>query len=136
VRLRTLSIVLALAGLALMPSPAVAGGWWSGIDLQGRHLGVGETVTFESEVMFRDLEVAERARKSGQFHAYLARGVDYNALDRAMSVPEPERWWSPPDELTLIGNVRLSNWDANLAIATTELNVPEVAQGFIRPDAL
>ena len=128
-RLRTLPVVIAIAALPLMPSAASAGGWWSGIDLEGRYLGIGESVTFRSEVMFRNLEVAERARESGDFHAYLARGVDYGSLNKAMSVPEPKRWWSPPRELTLIGDVRLSKWDANLAIATTELHVPDVPPG-------
>lgn len=127
-RLRSL-LLFAIITVTLMPSTAIAGGWWSGIDLQGRYLGIGESVTFRSEVMFRNLGVAERARNSGEFHAYLARGVDYISLNKAMSVPEPKRWWSPPRELTLIGDVRLSNWDANLAIATTELDVPEVAPG-------
>jgi hypothetical protein len=128
-RLRKLPLVIAVAALPLMPSDALAGGWWSSIHLEGRYLGIGESVTFRSEVMFRNLEVAKRARQSGDFHAYLARGVDYSSLNKAMSVPEPKGWWSPPRELTLIGDVRLSNWDANLAIATTELHVPEVPPG-------
>ncbi len=128
-RLRTLLVVTVVAGLLLTPSAAFAGRWFSGIDLQGRYLGIGESLTFRSEVMFRNLEDAERARDSGEFHAYLVRGIDHRALNEATLVAEPKHWWSPPKELRLIGDVRLSKWNANLAVATAEIDVPEVTPG-------
>lgn len=128
-RLRTLLVVTVVAGLLLTPSAAFAGGWFSGIDLQGRYLGIGESLTFRSEVMFRNLEDAERARDSGEFHAYLVRGIDHRALNEATLVAEPKHWWSPPKELRLIGDVRLSKWNANLAVATAVIDVPEVTPG-------
>lgn len=128
-RLRTLVIVSLIAGLQLMPFPATAGGWWSSIDLRGAYLGIGETVTVRSEVMFNTLGSADKAREGRSFHAYLARGVDRSALNEAMSVPEPKRWWTPPRELTLIGDVQLSNWNSNLAVATAELKVPDMTPG-------
>lgn len=128
-RLSKLFVAMLVAGLSWVPSAASAGGWWSGIDLDGSHLGIGESVMFRSEVMFRTLEAADRAQEDADFHAYLARGVDRAALREAMSVAEPKRWWSPPRELTLIGDVSLSSWDANLAVATAEVTVPEVTPG-------
>ena len=128
-RLRMLPAVIVVVGLPLVPSAASAGGWWSGIDLDGSHLGIGESLTFRSEVMFRTLEAAERARTSGDFGAYLTRGFDRGTLREAMTVAEPKHWWSPPPDLTLIGDVRLSDWDANLAVATAEIDVPEVTPG-------
>ena len=127
-RLRMLLTVSLVAGLLLMPSAATAGGWWSSINLHGSFLGIGETLTVRSQVMFRGLESADRAREE-TFHAYLARGIDREALDKAMTVAEPKGWWTPPRELRLIGDVELSNWDSNMAVATAELSVPEMTPG-------
>jgi hypothetical protein len=124
--------VLLLSAVAIFSLPlggsASAGGWWSGIDLPGKHLGVGEKLTVRSEVMFRTIEVAEKARTSA-YYAYLVRGVDTEALDRAMSRPEPKRWWTPPEEMILIGDVELSRWNSNLAIATAHLSIPDIPSG-------
>jgi hypothetical protein len=91
---------VALAALVIASSfastSARAGGWWSSIDLNGRHISIGETVNARAEVLFRTLQVARDARTT-EYYAYLARGVDTNALECAMSQPEPRsRASSPP----------------------------------------
>ena len=121
------SVVVARVVLLLGPA-ATAGGWWSGIDLQGRYLGIGETMTVRSEVMFRTMHLAKEARTT-DYHAYLLRGVDRQELGRAMSRPEPKRWWTPPEEMTQIGDVQLSRWNSNLAIATARLTIPGMSPG-------
>lgn len=127
-RTRTVLVGFGVIGLLLLPSPATAGGWWSGIDLQGRYLGSGESLTVRSEVMFETLEVAQRAR-TVDYRAYLVRGIDTQAL-RATSEPQLRRWWTPPAEMTLVGDVELSRWDANLAIANAHLTIPEMTPGY------
>jgi hypothetical protein len=46
-----------------------------------------------------------------------------------MSPPEPRRWWTPPRELLLVGDVELSQWDSNLAMSRADLTVPDVPPG-------
>ena len=127
-RLRTVLLGALVTGLLVQPTPAAAGGWWNGIDLDGRYLGIGESLTVRSEVMFRTLPVAEKARRI-EYRAYLVRGVDTQALERAMSRPEPRRWWTPPAEMTLVGRVELSRWDSNLVTATARLTIPDMPPG-------
>ena len=117
-----------LASLVIFHGSASAGGWWSGIDLKGRYLGIGETVTARAEVWFRNLELAEKAR-SEAYHAYLVRGIDHERLERAMTRPEPKDWWSKPEEMTLVGDVRLGRWDGNIAVATARVRIPDIALG-------
>lgn len=118
----------AVVSVVSFHSPAAAGGWWSGIDLNGGYLGIGENLKFRSEVMFETLDAAERGRRT-EYFAYVVRGVDEKALEDAMSVAEPGRWWVPPNEMILVGRVELSDWDANLVIATAHLSIPKMATG-------
>lgn len=121
-------IVTAALAVVLGPSAAAGGGWWTFIDLQGRHIAIGETMTASAHVMFRDLEEAEAA-KNGSYHAYLVRGWDRAALQGAMRQAEPESWWSVPGEAILVGDVRFTRWDSNLAEATAKITVPDVSEG-------
>ena len=121
-----LSAVMAFT--LILPWTANAGGWWSGIGPLGRHVGIGETVTVRTEVWFRTIAAAERARTTA-FYAYLVRGIDNGRLRWATSRPQPGRWWAPPERSLPIGTVELSRWDVNIAVATTHLEVPQVAPG-------
>lgn len=126
-RRRMLLIVTACA-VALLPTPrVVAGGWWDTIDLRGPYLGVGESLTIHSEVWFSTLEAAERAHEI-EYHAYLLRDIDADALAEAMSRPDPKRWWTPPDEMILVANIGLT-WESNIASATARVTVPEISPG-------
>ena len=122
----TLALTLVVSFLVVR-GPARAGGWWSSIDV-GRYLGIGETVTARAEVWFPSLELAEDARQD-VYHAYLARGIDRERLEQAMTRAEPKDWWTQPAEMMLVGDVRLRSWDANIAIATAHVTVPHVAPG-------
>lgn len=128
--MRTLKLtVLALSLLSVLAPPARAGGWWSGIGLEGQPVGIGESIELHAgEVMFETLGEAERARMQ-TFYAYLVMEFDEKALDEAMSRGEPGDWWSPLTEPIRIGTVELFGWDANLAKARVRLDVPQVAPG-------
>lgn len=73
-RLRMLVLSALIITSALAPAAMGGGGWWSYIDLEGQHLGIGETLTARSEVSFWD-GTAQEARRTDYF-AYLVRGVD------------------------------------------------------------
>ena len=126
----TKAFVLLLLLSMLLAPPAVAGGWWSSIGFEGQPIGLGESIDLKmSEVMFDSLEEAEEAR--GQdFYAYLVADFDQTALDDAMSRPNPGDWWTPLSEPIPAGTVELLGWDANLAKARVELNVPQVSPGM------
>jgi len=126
---RTALLLSAVVTFTLaFPGTANAGGWWSSIGRVGGHIGIGETLKVRSEVMFRTIEVAERARTTA-FYVYLVKGIDKKRLRWAMSRPQPRRWWTPPEWSIPIGNVELSRWDSNMAVATANLQVPEVTAG-------
>ena len=126
-RPRMLLLSALIIGSALAP-PARAGGWWSNIQLRGHHLGVGEILTVRSEVWFRGVVDAQKASNS-DYYAYLVRGIDREGLQWAMSRPQPKRWWKPPTEMTLLGDVDLSQWDTNIALSTARLTIPELPVG-------
>ena len=126
---RTALLLSVAVTFALTPvGTAGAGGWWSGIDGVGSHVGIGESLKSPSEVWFRTMEVAEKARTTA-YYAYLVRGIDEERLRWAMSRPQPKRWWTPPKWSVPIGNVELSHWDANIAVATAHMEVPDLPTG-------
>lgn len=125
---RRIILSVGIVLMALLPSPASAGGWWNGLDLVGQALGVGETFSFSSEVLFPDIKTAEAAN-SADYRAYLVRGIDQERLDKAMGRAEGGDWWSTPEEMTQIGTVTFSDRDSNLSTATAHLDVPDVPAG-------
>lgn len=129
-RRATVLLVLLVTAVASQ-TPARAGGWWTGIQLEGRYAGVGETMNLRSEVWFPTLADAEAAR-TVDHHAYLVRGIDRELLRRGMSRAEPKRWWAPPREMILVGDVRLSRWDGNIAFATGAITIPDLTPGRYR----
>ena len=119
-------VVVSTAGLQ---APAVAGGWWTHIGLDGQYLGVGESLSVRvREVWFRSVEEAREARNVDYF-AYLVRRFDRRALKRAMTRPEPRRWWDPIGGVTRAGKVTLGRGNSNLLRARVELHVPQVKPG-------
>jgi hypothetical protein len=78
--------------------------------------------------MFRTIDEGEKARHVS-YYAYLVRGIHTEALERAMSLPQPGRWWEPPAYMIRAGDVQLFDWDANLALARVHLTVPEIDLG-------
>ena len=128
-RLRIALLTTLVTGLVALPSGAAAGGWWSSIDLDGPYLGIGETVVSRTEISFSTIALGEEARGT-DYHAYLVRGIDEQALDEAMSTAEPGRWWTAPEEMTFVGDVELSDWESNLGMATVHITVPEVSPGL------
>ncbi len=127
-RLRMLLLIAVIILSSLVVAAAGGGGWWSYIDLEGQHLGIGETLTVRSEVWFRGVVDAQKASNS-DYYAYLVRGIDREALRWAMSRPQPKRWWKPPAEMTLLGDVDLSQWDTDIARSTARLTIPELSLG-------
>ncbi|MPZ70634.1 MAG: hypothetical protein GEU71_14065 [Actinobacteria bacterium] len=127
-RFRTILVVAVVAIVALMPSPASAAGWLTYLDLPGGHLGVGETVRVRTEVSFWDRAEADAA-KSKNFHAVLVEGIHANALAANMEPTSYPKWWTPPTEMTLLGDVVFDRWDLNYARATVDLKVPEMPPG-------
>lgn len=128
-RFRTGLVGFSVLALLLLPTTATAGGWMNHIDLQARYLGSGEMLTVRSRVMFETLETAEEERRV-DYRAYLVRGLDTTAAGGAMSQSEYSRRWTPPAEMTLIGDVELSRWDANTASAAAHLTIPEMTPGY------
>ena len=128
-RLRTLVVVVMGIGLALAPSAAAGGGWWSSIDLPGAYVGAGETFTVRSHVLFADLEEYEEARESGEYFAYLIHDLDPSVFTNVQSQQEFADSWRPPAEMTLIGDVELTGWDANIVTAVSTVTIPDLPPG-------
>lgn len=121
--------LLSLSVVAGLASPALAGGWWSSIGLDGQPVGIGESFRHHvSEVMFDTIEEAERAKEQ-TFFVYLVRHFDEGALDDALGRADPGDWWRPVTEPIRAGTVELTSWDANLAEARVRLDVPGVSPG-------
>ena len=120
---------LAPAWLLAAP-PSTAGGWWTFVHIDGQYVGVGETRVARSAALFDTIEQAERAQTK-RYYAYLVRGYDNALLRRAMTQPEPRRWWalSPDAELVRVGRVQLGGWNANLGKAHARIRIPEIAAG-------
>lgn len=122
-------VLLSLFAIVIMPTGALAGGWWSFLQVPGRYFGVGETITFmENEVMFDTIEEADGAR-SEDFGVYLVENYDEGLLDHAMTRPEPDDWWEPLSTPMRIGDLELVNPDSNLMKARVTFTVPEVPPG-------
>lgn len=124
---RRLVILSILVLPLLLPAQARAGGWWTFIDLDRRYFAVGETVEAGTEVLFRSIAEAERARGDGGSFVYLVRGLDPAVVDDAMGTGEPgPDWWDlGTAEAIRIGTVRLSGIDGNLARATGIFTIPD-----------
>ena len=120
---RTFSILFLLG--ALVPTPAHAGGWWSGIDLPGDVIAVGETFTFRGETRFETPREA-RAGRETPFFVYLIQDLDQEMVEEAMSGPEPESWWEPPVRSAIVGDVQITRRDGNLVWFRTDIEIPQV----------
>jgi hypothetical protein len=125
------AVLLAAPVLLLAPAPAaVAGGWWSSLDLGDRHLAPGDRVRVGTGFAFRSTEAAERARSGGDFRVYLVRGFDWDRLEEAMRVANPGPWWELGSARAFeVGRVRLSGFDGNLAHAQASFVVPPLPPG-------
>lgn len=128
-RHRTLvaGLITSVALIALA-APASAGGWWSYVQMDKRHVTVGDTLRSRSEVMFQTTEAAEQA-KSEPYFAYLVQGVDQDLLDHAMGIPQPQRWWAQPDTAIRAGSVRWGMSDSNITVAIVDVTIPDVPPG-------
>lgn len=121
--------ILIFLGTTLLVPPALAGGWWSYLQVPGRYVGIGETIEFtENEVLFATIEEAGRAKSDG-FGVFLVQSYDKRLLEDAMTRPEPDHWWEPLSTPVRIGNVDLIDPDSNLMKARVTFTVPEVAPG-------
>jgi S-adenosylmethionine:diacylglycerol 3-amino-3-carboxypropyl transferase len=65
-RLRRVALAALVIGSSFASTSARAGGWWSSMDLNGRHIGIGATVNARAEVLFRTASksLAMRERRS------------------------------------------------------------------------
>lgn len=126
----TLGFGVVLLTWLMAASPASAGGWASYVHIEGEHVGVGETRVAHSEAFFTTMQQAQEA-KTTRYYAYLVRGHDRSLLRRAVTQPEPPRWWAllPDAELVRVGRVRITNWDANLGEARARIKIPAVTTG-------
>ena len=123
------AILWSLLTIVIMPTEALAGGWWSYLQLPGRYFGIGETITFtENEVWFETTEEAQGAR-SEDFGVYLVESYDEELLDDAMTRAEPDDWWEPLSTPMRIGDLELIHPDSNLMKARVAFTVPEVSPG-------
>ncbi|HXF71831.1 MAG TPA: hypothetical protein VNO79_04375 [Actinomycetota bacterium] len=128
-RLALALLTVPLLALAAAPR-AMAGGWWSSLDLEDRSLAPGDRVRVGTQFWFRSIEAAERARTGGDFRAYLVRGFDWRVLEEAMAVADPGSWWELGSARAFeVGNVRLFGFDGNLAHARASFVVPAVPPG-------
>jgi hypothetical protein len=120
-------VIFILTCLAAMGSSAMAGGWWTYIGPEDQYIGIREKVHFRvSDIFFRSIEDARRADQE-EYYAYLVHGFDKSRLERAMSRPQPGRWWEPPAHIVKVGRVELLDWNGNLADARVHLDIPKIA---------
>lgn len=119
----------AASAVVVLQHPASAGGWWTTLDLHNQYLGIGETLTVKvSEVLYGSIDEAERAEQT-PFYAYLVKHFDERLLDRAMTRPNPKRWWRPLSPVIKVGQVTLFARDANLTRGRAHLSIPDVPPG-------
>src|SRR5688500_8602427 len=124
-----LTCVLASA-VALQPTAAEAGGWWSYIDLGRLYVAPGETFQIREDIHFEDLGAVDPARSGSEpYYAYLVAGLDIEMLERAMSQPYDPGWWKQPPEATRVGTVSLDRWNSNLAWARVVVRIPDTSSG-------
>jgi len=122
-----LVLVCALGVLLLMPQAALAGGWWSYIDVNRSSVAPGQRVELDETVAFSSAAAAKAAQQTDRFYVYLLRGFDYSVVERAMRKPSPGKWWSLGDaEAIEVGRVTVGVSDANLGRATAAFTVPEL----------
>jgi len=128
---RFLATATALWTVLGVGGPAAAGGWWSGIPLQGAELGVGERfMTDRGEILFDTVEASARARQGlDRYYAYLIPDLDWSVVDEAMSVGEPGDWWVRPETRIRVGEVEVRGGPSNLARIRVAFDVPEVEPG-------
>jgi hypothetical protein len=125
-RLRV-ALVCTLGVLLLTPQAAAGGGWWSSIRLDRGLVAPGQRVELHASVWFRSGAAAEAAQQPDRFHAYLLRGFDDSALERAMRNPEPGVWWSVGNaEATEVGPVTVRLSAPYSGRATAAFTVPEL----------
>lgn len=124
-----IALLLSLLTILITPAEAFAGGWWSYLQIPGRYLGVGETITFtENEVMFQTIEEAEGA-SSEAFGVYLVQSYDERLLEDSMTRAEPDDWWKPLSAPMRVGDLALIDRDSNLMKARVNFTVPEIPPG-------
>ena len=128
---RFLATATALWTVLGVGGPAAAGGWWSGIPLEGSELGVGERFeTGRGEVLFESVEAAARARQGlDRYYAYLIPNLDWSIVDEAMSIAEPGDWWIHPETRIRAGEVEVTGGPSNLARIRISFAVPAVEPG-------
>jgi hypothetical protein len=124
--LRRLIISLALALPLVAPTQALAGGWWSFIDLDDPYLVPGDPVDAETPFLFASIDAAERAHRTGEYFAYLIAGLDWSMVREAKSRPDPSLWWSIEGARAIrVGSVTIRGRDGNFARATTRFELPQ-----------
>lgn len=127
-----LGMAAAVASVVYMPSIAASGGgWWTGIDLDRRHIAPGETIQLDTEVYWQNMSDAEAAREGDvENHLFLIPDVDAELIDRVYRLTRYKRgWWTPQPGSIDLGMVELSRWDSNIAQARISFTVPEIEAG-------
>ncbi len=122
-----LVLVCTLGILVLSPQAAAGGGWWSYIDVDRSAVAPGQRVELDTTVAFSSAAAAQAAQQTDRFSVYLLRGLDRSVVERAMRKPSPGNWWSLAGaEAIEVGQVTVSDLDANHARATAAFTVPEL----------
>ena len=126
------SVIVAAAILTLMlaiPSTAVAGGWWTSIDVD-QHVATGQKLEFVTkQVLFQSVEEAELAA-SETFFAYVLQGVDRQMLREAMNKGYSSDWWDPTGARAIkVGTVSIGGLGSNMVKATANIDLTGVEPG-------
>lgn len=132
-RIRRTIVATAVAGgvMAVTAMPAAAGGWWTSPQLEHSTLAIGESTTVSADLMFASVDAAKVAAGSGEYFAYLVRGIDEAGLQEAMSTAEPGRdWWTAPTGAIQLAPLTLDGRDSNLGGAAATFVVPDVEPGI------
>jgi hypothetical protein len=134
-RTRVFLVTFLAAVVPLIPSPAVAGGWWTYVDLPGSQLGVGETIHADALVLFEKIEEAQAARAGGNYYAYLLTDLDWSMVLDAQNEEFSPDWWKPANVPRYkVGTVSFEaargfGKGSNVLRATTRLDIPAVTPG-------
>lgn len=122
-------ILASLLAVLLLPPAAGAGGWWSSIEIDRTTVAAGQPLEARAAVLFRSIQAADEAT-DGTFFVYALQGLDHSMVERAMSRPIDDDWWSLGDaEAVQLAPLVVRISEGGRGRARASFAMPELAPG-------